>query len=105
MKLVAFAVVVSVAMALPLAEARQISATASEIVVTAEGAPASPWVEKQACVTGTTTCKTMIVNPKTNEIAKMGDQLSSRFERTGKGQEVRRAQSARDRASQRLAAQ
>lgn len=84
-------------MALPFAEARQPSA-AGEIVITAEGKLATPWVEKQACVKGTSTCKTMIVNSATNEIARMGDQLSSRFELTGRGYEVRRATSATDKA-------
>lgn len=88
-------------MVLPLAEAQQVPAGTGEIVVTVEGKLASPWVEKQACVKGTTTCKSMIVNPATNEIARMGDQLSSRFERTGKGYEVRRAASAMDKAAQR----
>ena len=87
-------------MAFSSAGAQQPSAAAGEIVVTAEGRLAPPWVEKQACVKGTATCKIMIVNSATNEIAGMGDQLSSRFEKTGRGQEVRRASSARDRAIQ-----
>lgn len=84
-------------MASPFAEARQPSA-AGEIVITVDGKLAPPWGEKQACVNGTTTCKTMIVNSATNEIARMGDQLSSRFEKTGNGQEVRRAEAAKDKA-------
>lgn len=99
-KFAALAVAISLPLAIPLAEARQLSA-AGEVVVTVEGKLASPWVEKQACVKGTAACKSMIVNPVTNEIARMGDQLSSRFERTGKGYEIRRAASAVDKALQR----
>jgi len=64
------------------------------VVVAADGQLVSPWIAKDACVTGTTTCKAMIVNPVTSEIAKLGDRLSSRFEMTGNGLEIRRAESA-----------
>lgn len=98
MKLKVLAVAVIAAMVLPAAEARQVAAVPGEIVVTAEGKLTAPWVEKQACVKSTATCKTMIVNSVTNEIARMGDRLSSRFELTGRGSEVRRAASAMDKA-------
>ncbi len=97
-KLAAVAVVMIAMMAASLAEARQSSAAAGGIVVAAEGKLVAPWIEKQACVKGTATCKTMIVNTVTNEIAQMGEQLSSRFERTGRGGEVQRAASAMDKA-------
>ena len=96
----AAAVLVSV----PGAGAQVAGSTAGELIVSPDGQPVSPWVAKQACVAGTDTCKTMIVNPVTNEIAKLGDQLSSRFELTGNGQEVKRAESALAKAA-RLQAQ
>jgi hypothetical protein len=40
----------------------------------------------------------MLVHPQTGEIAILGDRLQSRFEGTGKGEEVQRAEAALDRA-------
>lgn len=70
----------------------------SERVVTAQGQPVAPWVEKRYCATEASVCEPMIVNPETGEIAKLGSRLGSRFELTGNGQELRRAETAMDKA-------
>lgn len=69
-----------------------------EIVMTAEGAILAPWVEKQVCSASRGTCRTMIVNSKTSEIALLGDKLSTHFERTGNGLEVQRAEASIEKA-------
>jgi hypothetical protein len=78
--------------------AQEVTVYQGEIVVAANGELAKPWVESRACAKSTDTCKTMIVNPSTNEIAKLGDQLNSRFEATGNGLEIRRAEKTSDKA-------
>ena len=81
-----------IVLAAPTGQAQQAKAYKGEAVVTAEGKLASPWIERKACVEGTTTCKTMIVNPNTHEIAKLGDRWSTKFAPTGNGHEVQRAE-------------
>lgn len=63
-----------------------------EAIVSSSGQVVAPWVAKQGCKRGTQDCVTLIVNPNTGEIALIGERMSSRFERTGNGQEVRRAE-------------
>lgn len=77
----------------------QVKATEPIIVVSADGKLAAPWVEKRVCPTrGPTTCRDLIINPATREIAKLDDQWTSKFKATGNGLEVRRAESERDKA-------
>lgn len=69
-----------------------------EVVMTAEGAPVLPWVSKEVCSTSRGVCRNMIVNSQTGEIAILGSRLQSRFEATGNGKEVQRAESVLDKA-------
>lgn len=70
------------------------------VVQSADGKLLSPWVEKRVCPTrGDTTCRNVIVDPATREIAKLDNRWTSKFEATGNGLEVRRAESARDKAA------
>lgn len=72
------------------------------VVQSADGKLLSPWVEKRVCPTrGDTTCRNVIVDPATREIAKLDNRWTSKFEATGNGLEVRRAESARDKAAKR----
>lgn len=65
-----------------------------EIVMTANGQPASPWIARELCRDGANSCATALMNPETDEIAMMGGVLGTDFERTGNGQEIRRAETA-----------
>lgn len=65
-----------------------------EIVMTANGQPAAPWMTRELCRDGASTCATALMNPETDEIAMMGGVVGTDFERTGNGQEIRRAETA-----------
>lgn len=75
---------------------------AGEIVVTRAGAPVAPWRSAKTCQTGPEkieVCRPVLYNPTTREIARIATQLSSRFEATGDGLEVRRSEAAIDAAT------
>ena len=69
-----------------MAQAHQASAT--EIIITADGELNSPWVEKQTC--GDSGCRVLIYNTETLEIARVDGRLTSYFRLTGVGEEVAR---------------
>jgi hypothetical protein len=81
-----------------MASAQTVSAYQGERVATADGRAVSPWVEKQYCPDAGSTCQRMVVDPETGEIARLGNRVNSRFELTGNGQELRRAETAMDKA-------
>jgi hypothetical protein len=76
----------------------QSSSTPREVVVSSTGQVVAPWIEGQICRTGNRGCTTALYNPSTDEIARLGARLSSDFELTGHSQEVRRAETAKDKA-------
>lgn len=82
----------------PSSTAQTATAYRGEPVVSASGEVVAPWIEKRGCEKDTPTCVVLVVNPNTNEIALIGDRLSSRFELTGNGREIRRAESTLDKA-------
>ena len=71
-----------------------------ETVMTRDGFLAAPWKEVRACKNKEMTegCVTAVVHAKTREIARAGAKWSSKFEPTGSGKEVRRAETAMDKA-------
>jgi predicted transglutaminase-like cysteine proteinase len=88
----------ALACAVPASRAQVSGDYRGEAVVSSSGEVVAPWVAKRGCKRATQECTTLIVNPTTNEIAMIGNRMSSRFERTGNGQEVRRAEKALDKA-------
>lgn len=60
------------------------------LVLTADGRLALPWVEKELCTKDRQSCRPMIMNSVTNEVARLGERWTSRFAATGNGQEVMR---------------
>jgi hypothetical protein len=89
---------VALVFALPASLAQASREYRGEVVVSSSGEVVAPWVAKRGCKRGTQECTTFVVDPNTNEIALIGDRMGSRFERTGNGQEVRRAETALDKA-------
>ena len=76
------------------------SALAQEMIMSRSGELVAPWKYVRACRDkALTQCSTAVVNSKTREIAQVGGQWSSRFEKTGDGQEVKRAESAKAKAA------
>jgi hypothetical protein len=75
----------------------QVKPYQGEIVMTQSGDLKPPWKKYRWCKTDAA-CSTLIRNPITHEVARLGDHWSSRFEPTGRGQEVRRVESAMDKA-------
>jgi hypothetical protein len=71
----------------------QVKPYQGEIVMTQSGDLKPPWKKYRWCKTDAS-CSTLIRNPVTHEVARLGDRWSSRFEPTGRGQEVRRVESA-----------
>jgi hypothetical protein len=81
----------------PLARGQDAGAAKLELVFSASGEPAVPWVERELCGKSTGKCAIALMNPETGEVARMGDQLGTDFERTNNGQEIRRAETTADR--------
>jgi hypothetical protein len=77
-----------------LVSTSEVRAQASErpyaLVLTADGRLALPWIEKEVCTNVHQSCRPMIMNPVTNEVARFGERWTSRFAATGNGQEVMR---------------
>jgi len=69
---------------------------AGEVIIKPEGQLVSPWVEQKVCEEGV--CRQIVLNPETREIARLNGRLTSIFELSGNGEEVRRAESTMDRA-------
>jgi hypothetical protein len=74
------------------------SANTKEIVITSTGQPHSPWVEATLCLPQNRSCGPAIYNPETDEIARWRSRLSTEFERTGNGAEIRRAETSVEKA-------
>lgn len=64
-----------------------------EIVMTPSGQLVAPWKEIRSC-DEKGKCIVVVANPKTREIARYEGRWSSRFELTGNGRQVRRAETA-----------
>ena len=64
-----------------------------EVVMTQDGVLARPWKEVRACVSESH-CDVAVLNARTYEVARYGERWSTKFEPTGKGKEVRRAETA-----------
>ncbi|MEY2758114.1 MAG: hypothetical protein RIR33_1892 [Pseudomonadota bacterium] len=72
-----------------------------ELVVTSDGRLVEPWARGKTCSTdaaGQEICRWVVINKTTREIARVGDQLASKFALTGNGNEVRRLESSMDKA-------
>lgn len=93
------ATLVALASGLPTAAAQTSDAFRGELVAAADGKLTDPWVEKKYCPQAASGCVMIIVNPATNEIAKLGEQVNSHFELTGNNQEIRRAEGAAAKAT------
>jgi hypothetical protein len=85
-----------VALGAATAGAQVSTPNAGEVIITSEGQPVSPWIEKKVCEDDV--CRQIVLNPETREIARLNGRLTSIFELSGNGEEVRRAESAMDRA-------
>jgi predicted transglutaminase-like cysteine proteinase len=98
MRLAFASLVLSLAVS-PMAAAQE-AATGNklEVIVSASGEPMSPWVFRQLCQKSNGRCALALMNPATGEVARMGGNLGTDFEFTGNGQELRRAETALDRA-------
>jgi predicted transglutaminase-like cysteine proteinase len=82
-----------------VAAAQELGASAKlEVIVSPSGEAAAPWVFRQLCQKSTGRCAMALMNPGTGEVARMGGMLGTDFELTGNGQEIRRAETAMDRA-------
>lgn len=79
------------------ASGQDAAVTKLELVVSVSGEPVAPWVERELCGKSTGKCAMALMNPVTGEVARMGDQLGTDFERTSNGQEIRRAETTADR--------
>lgn len=88
-------VVVLAASTIPTATAQQ-SSKAGEVIVTSSGQLVPPWKEVKACIKEK--CSVAIANPETHEVARYGDRWATKFEATGNGREVRRAEAEIDKA-------
>ena len=83
----------------PVAAAQEAGAGGRlEVIVSASGEIAAPWVMRELCQKSTGRCAMAVTNPETGEVARMGDVLGTDFELTGNGQELRRAETAIDKA-------
>ena len=82
----------------PAASGQEASQLKLEVIVSASGEPAAPWVSRELCQKSTGRCAMALMNPDTGEVAQMGGVLGTEFERTGNGQEIRRAETAMDKA-------
>lgn len=87
---VVFAVLVAFA---PIASAQELQPYRGEIIVTQSGSLNAPWKEGRAC-TNSETCKAIVYNARTREIARFGEAWSSDFAPTGRGMEIMRAETA-----------
>ncbi len=74
------------------------SAPTLEVIVSASGATAAPWVTRELCQKSTARCAMAVMNLETGEVARMGDAVGTDFELTGNGQELRRVETAMDKA-------
>lgn len=75
---------------------------ATEIVMDASGKIVAPWTKGRTCyreTTGKETCRLVVINGQTREIARVDDKWSSKFAPTGNGREVRRLESSMDKAT------
>lgn len=64
-----------------------------EIIMTASGEFTGDWKEVRVCK-DRAQCVFAVINMKTREGARLGDRWASKFEQTGNGKEVRRAETA-----------
>jgi hypothetical protein len=93
------------ALALPAVAQTPSTATsrpAAEVVMDASGKIVAPWTKGKSCTrqeAGKETCRWVVVNGQTREIARVGDKWSSKFAPTGRGREVRRIESSLDKAT------
>ncbi|MEY2758101.1 MAG: hypothetical protein RIR33_1879 [Pseudomonadota bacterium] len=98
MRLLSIGLVMGVLLA-PVAAAQEPGATTKlEVIVSPSGEAAAPWVFRQLCQKSTGRCMMALMNPGTDEVARMGGVLGTDFELTGNGLEIRRAETALDRA-------
>jgi len=82
----------------PVAAGQETAAAKLEVIVSASGEATAPWVLRKLCQKSTGRCAMALMNPETGEVARMGDTLGTDFELTGNGQELRRAETALDKA-------
>lgn len=82
----------------PAASGQEASQVKLEVIVSASGEPAAPWVSRELCQKSTGRCAMALMNADTGEVARMGSALGTDFELTGNGQEIRRAESAMEKA-------
>ncbi|MEY2759837.1 MAG: hypothetical protein RIR33_3615 [Pseudomonadota bacterium] len=82
----------------PAASGQETSAPKLEVIVSASGATAVPWVTRALCQKSKGRCAMAVMNPETGEVARMGDAVGTDFELTGNGQELRRVETAMDKA-------
>lgn len=83
---------------MPVASGQEPAGPRLEVIVSAAGETAAPWVTRELCQKSTGRCAMAVTNPETGEVARMGDVVGTDFELTGKGQELRRAETAIDKA-------
>jgi hypothetical protein len=88
----------------PFAVAQVAPSSPPDIVITKSGELAAPWKKMKGCLgerdnTKAGACKPVIMNAETREIAKFGDRWSSKFAATGDGAEVKRAETALQKAT------
>lgn len=78
------------------------SKPAADVVMDASGKIVAPWTKGKSCARQEAekeTCRWVVVNGQTREIARVGDKWSSKFAPTGNGREVRRIESSLDKAT------
>ena len=90
---------------IPVARGQEPTGPRLEVIVSATGETAAPWVRRELCQKSTGRCAMAVTNPETGEVARMGDVVGTDFELTGNGQELRRAETAIDKAIRLRAAQ
>lgn len=74
----------------------------TEVVMDASGKIVAPWTKGKSCsreATGKETCRWVVINGRTREIARVGDRWASKFAPTGIGREVRRIETTMDKAT------
>lgn len=95
MKRSILAITVGITVLAPVASSQPANANyVGEILVTADGKPAAPWVERELCRKTTGRCEIALTNTETGEVAMVGDILGTDFERTQNGKGIQRAETA-----------
>lgn len=92
-----FVIALAFLVALPAFAQQTTPPPETELIMNASGEVVAPWTKGKTCTRSASeqeTCKWVILNGKTREIARVGDTWATKFAPTGKGLEVRRLETS-----------